>query len=1127
MSNQINELSPDIRDFLLNRNLILSDTITNNGLSGSGAGLGLQANISGISDSVQPSEDIETSGVDYRNSVISRNRYTSIDDMVSATLIDNSFSYNQVDGGYIDENQQLNLGGASTNGLDILTSITSQEGFGLNSSGFYPQNSINTSITGRVLGGVGAINDTPLGIIGGEQLLFALAQKAAFNAQSEILGKVNLQPFSLLRGGEFLKPDYSITVNGTTAGRILNKALDLSGFELPLSKIDSGASIFSEDAGFQMNSLDRNNALLKNTGRGQILRLIDLLERNEYSPAYQNRNGKIAVSNPAEYSPDTSNVELVQDISQGNLTLNEISTFDGSNKIWDPSVKILRDKTILSKTKTLFEDNRELLRGLGINNRNGQEQLGTSQLTTPSSGRLSKGSGILDDNNVFSRSWTSSNSYSKVRDLQKHYGLTGSTRTIRNNVDRSVLGDNGFVKITPYRLATNEPDPDDPKKFMLSIENLAWFDNLENLPEFEIGAGDPITGTKGRIMWFPPYDITFQDTSSVNWDKTNFIGRGEPIYTYNNTERSGQLSFKIIIDHPEYINDKSVNTDRIIASIAAGSSEFSRYFSVNERNRVQEEANQEVQAGNYSETNTAEQIDDLFFYFENDVTELNTNYEDDGLNSDWLDPTIVQEIKNTLDNNDGYVLRLFGYASFPSSPEANKALSDGRIESVKEWLRDNIGEDLTILESVSYGETQSRVYANSSNDDLVIKEQRKVRVEFDYVGSRDSKVLRAAEVEKESVVSDREFKAKIKRRFHRESEYFQKLEEGSPTVYNAISEKIKFFQPAFHSTTPEGFNSRLTFLQQCTRQGPTNDETKANNLAFGPPPVCILRVGDFYNTKIVIENLAFTFEPLVWDLNPEGVGVQPMIANVNISFKFIGGSSLKGPINKLQNAVSFNYFGNTEIYDPRADTIVEVENEVGTEPKYKVSGGTKTLRAILEDENTPETKSANQAPTPDQNALAETSNEQTVIQPSGIDNEAQLSKFELTLVDIDDYSMGENFIGIELSFDNNNQPIKFDGSVDGNLYLRSNNPQTYQLQYFVGKVIARENDNANNNFIIENVNGTGQIVDSTTTNISLDVMIKDGDEFSLFLETILSDSRKGTFVLEWVGTKVKQYYKIP
>jgi hypothetical protein len=70
-----------------------------------------------------------------------------------------------------------------------------------------------------------------------------------------------------------------------------------------------------------------------------------------------------------------------------------------------------------------------------------------------------------------------------------------------------------------------------------------------------------------------------------------------------------------------------------------------------------------------------------------------------------------------------------------------------------------------------------------------------------------------------------------------------------------------------------------------------------------------------------MDSVNIDYEPLVWDLNPEGIGVQPMIANVTISFKFLGGSSLMGPINKLQNALSFNYFANTQVYDARADYI--------------------------------------------------------------------------------------------------------------------------------------------------------------------------------------------------------------
>jgi hypothetical protein len=53
-------------------------------------------------------------------------------------------------------------------------------------------------------------------------------------------------------------------------------------------------------------------------------------------------------------------------------------------------------------------------------------------------------------------------------------------------------------------------------------------------------------------------------------------------------------------------------------------------------------------------------------------------------------------------------------------------------------------------------------------------------------------------------------------------------------------------------------------------------------------------------------------------MNPEGIGVQPMLAKISLGFDFIGGHGLAGPVKQLQNALSFNYYGNTEIYDERS-----------------------------------------------------------------------------------------------------------------------------------------------------------------------------------------------------------------
>ena len=64
--------------------------------------------------------------------------------------------------------------------------------------------------------------------------------------------------------------------------------------------------------------------------------------------------------------------------------------------------------------------------------------------------------------------------------------------------------------------------------------------------------------------------------------------------------------------------------------------------------------------------------------------------------------------------------------------------------------------------------------------------------------------------------------------------------------------------------------------------------------------------------------MGISYDPLLFDLNPEGIGVQPMVAKITMNFNFIGGSGLQRPIEQLQNALSFNYYANTEIYDERA-----------------------------------------------------------------------------------------------------------------------------------------------------------------------------------------------------------------
>ena len=182
--------------------------------------------------------------------------------------------------------------------------------------------------------------------------------------------------------------------------------------------------------------------------------------------------------------------------------------------------------------------------------------------------------------------------------------------------------------------------------------------------------------------------------------------------------------------------------------------------------------------------------------------------------------------------------------------------------------------------------------------------------------------------------------------------YFKKLEQDDSFLFDKFEEHIQYFDPAFHSITPVGFNNRLNFLKQCTRQGPSinniqddngNILSSNSNLAFGRPPISVLRLGDFYYTRIAIETVDFSYEPLVWDINPEGIGVQPMICDVTINFKYLGGSSLSGPVTELQNAVSNNYFANVEFYNDKALKAFE---RYGTIDDDIVTETSETLTAV-------------------------------------------------------------------------------------------------------------------------------------------------------------------------------------
>ena len=565
------------------------------------------------------------------------------------------------------------------------------------------------------------------------------------------------------------------------------------------------------------------------------------------------------------------------------------------------------------------------------------------------------------------------------------------------------------------------------KKYMLSLENLAWRTSRRpgyrytDLPESEKGPNG------GRVMWFPPYDLSFSENNSVSWEGNSFLGRPEKIYTYQNSERSGSLSFKVIVDHPSVMNllvnrvltntASSQIADQVIDSFFAGLTKFDIYelskrynnFSTTELTQIQkiingssnpekikDVVNQSLNIGGdaaggslSSNSNVGQQVytpqlnsyKSTQFYFDYN-NGGGTNYLNDiilytgSTNFSQINPvqqtlisssknaitTFVESIKTLLSSNANVTIEI-RLRSTSCSNEGTNVKSE-RNTCIEDTLKTLLNNDKRVKIAKSNGADNETIQPQNYTCNSATTQYyaagpvgcRRVIIEdiieipLPNLNNPNGGVATGAitavdkllsETQKQngnssnnsSAPTQESISKQVIRKLLSEADYFKFMKESNPFVYDSLKEKLKYFHPAFHSMTPEGLNERLTFLLQCTRPGdtiPTKQpggnlvDTDARNTAFGAPPICILRVGDFYHSKVVIDSCNFTYEDGKFDLNPEGIGVQPMIVSVTMGFKFIGGQGLKGPIDELQNALSFNFFGNTEMYDERATDSLTV-----------------------------------------------------------------------------------------------------------------------------------------------------------------------------------------------------------
>lgn len=754
-----------------------------------------------------------------------------------------------------------------------------------------------------------------------------------------------------------------------------------------------------------------------------------------------------------EYSKDKNKKELTSNIGFANPIINGFDTkeflLNSNGNMRTSDTFTFNNDSILCSTQKLAD--RDDIIGDVVRN------------STRNYRGLSKGNAVKwpnnDNNKEFCRVWTKDKGYNQISDLVRK-GYRGYGRGLMVDTKFTTLDSNGIPIIAPTKQDTvineygeNVLDPTIAKRYMLSIENLAWKNAKVYLPCGEVGPNG------GRIMWFPPYDISFNDNNSVNWTENNFIGRPEPIYTYNNATRAGNLSFSLIVDHPsivDHINNDYFNTD----GSGKKPGELEAFFAdcinypVEELLIKYKQFDTDIITQLSSEINNNTRVLELVLsgkpkiYFDNDLPGNCTIDKSCKQSEGWDVNSFESEYNTYLSRlTTGDVNKTYGHNSWllnnSGSTNAVNSFFDKTNGTIKTGY-DNIQSFILAIRS-KLTEIQSSnqdikgvtviipiesntSYLNQDSKDPKYNEKLSTRrrltlgnyltekidsgfegMKIKYVFNSDAKLLKEAAVSNvvdtgvsptgdktnlpqyndetnpisiyspeafnfryaavdiksvrikyvdgseinltNGITPERIEQLKVKMEYYneqyrrlragvlqpysRECEMFEKIKDTDPFIYETLIEKLKYFHPAFHSTTPEGLNSRLTFLLQCGRAGDSISADVAKNTSFGPPPVCVLRVGDFYHTKIIINSINISYDPMTWDMNYEGIGMQPLIAKVDLSFNYVGGSSLGGPINQLQNALSFNYFANTSLYDNRAKLSAEEEQIVSDTIRQK------------------------------------------------------------------------------------------------------------------------------------------------------------------------------------------------
>ena len=781
----------------------------------------------------------------------------------------------------------------------------------------------NNTLLSRVIGG----HNTKLSQLATQELLEAMTKRVASYLRQNELPMISMDGLSI-KVTQPLKY-WKITPDNSIEGSLSSLLETLSGYTPTVNPVPSVSEMVGDS---NKEKLEYHNKWLKeNLGENNKREYENQTGLNEYSDNTNNIYSE-GVNNRINIYNDGGIKKSIDDLKIDNSLENRPVEFRGNEY---PAYYPITNIDDLSTNENLLVGKiGDKIMAYAVAYRHMKDD-GSIKL-------ISKGSGVFKDNDgeEFLRVFTEGNQYDSPRKALKFAQPNTSDRQFST------------LKTVFPVVAPNTDE--DYKNLMFSITNLSYRDYNS------IGNGNNLNDKNQKdTMWFVPYGLTINEQVSVGWEKVDILGRSEPLYTYNGTERKCSLSFILIADYPaelNKINKWSDATNNDFNKFYRQDNEFVDGVKPNKDDitiKEVENSKQQITTEPNIGDNPYPSSSPLKYYFDNNDFSLKTTFNnDDNLKTGEKGVanfnSKFDDLLTFLNSDIGkyYKIIIQGHSSALYKSKYNLNLSYKRAKSIydifAQYLTDKGMNQLTVFNEPL---TTTNEIPKSAlvNDRFVIKpigENGAINtVELNIaMVDRYVSVYLELDVSRVSVnnkdYSDDNVKSVTPQNNSNNINSVEDFRFINPNLDMVIGEElntdlrdnllktyannIKYFMPVYHSQTPIDLNQRVTFLQQCARQGnqPNSINVDANigNSIFGKPPVCVLRLGDFLHTKMLIESIDFNYEPLIWDSNPEGIGMQPLMCTVNISCIILGGSSLSQPINTLQNALANNYYANTELY---------------------------------------------------------------------------------------------------------------------------------------------------------------------------------------------------------------------